>query len=289
MKLSFESVFNDSGGEQDAPLKRLFLAQRKWIIACATFVFLVSNGFWSIDKQWLAFSFYIDHNATELFRAVCSAGLLFTAHMISNAYAFLKTHKLEQRKQFDALDIAERDTFASRIEELQKQKNTVAEELSEREKQFDGLQQNIQVWENRIRDVKDYATTTYKFGATEAPESLKDYLARTHKSKNAFAPINTYSREEIEDALSAAQNSLARARASSRIIQKSADTLLTNIAGIEDEIASAEASRAALSNANEREWSMFYSGRILSDCVSLTPSAISAVYCGVFLVVSFNR
>ena len=288
MKLSLETIFNDSGIERDVPLKQLFLGQRKWIILCATFVFLLSHGYIALSQNWLFFNFDINARSLPLLRTVSGACLLFGAYMFFTAYAFLKKHRIEQRRRFDELEIEERDTVSIRIEELNAQKDKIEEALKERQLEKRSLFVQARDLSAKLAQVQSLKGNVFSSGLQKVPEAAIAILNENiSQRKNALAAFNEFSRAEVEEALWRLGTKLQEVESQLSAIGRSEITLNKDFEQLSSSISIAEKDRSDVNTANNSEWAKFYRGRVIADALSLLPALFAVIYCGSYLVSSY--
>lgn len=277
---------NDDGNERDKPLAAVFLAQRKWIILCASFVYLVSHGWIALSQQWLFFQFRISENSIYLLKTIAFSGLIFATYMWASRYAFQKTHKLEQRRRFQELNIEERDIFSSRIEKLEEAQAAINEKINDLIIQISAAQQDVDIWDSRIHELESLFYSDFDIANEQISTDLTLYLeeSQSRLSRNTIAASGVHSKASIKLALASAERSKEQAHKTFRIHMMAFESNEKEQSAISDQIADAVNSRTSILVANESEWKKFYKGRVISDLIACIPSALAVLYCASFLI-----
>ncbi|KCZ88689.1 hypothetical protein [Hyphomonas jannaschiana] len=301
MKVSFESVFNDSGSGSDPEFSRRFLAQRKWVILFATSVFLIHHNYLSFTGSFGAVVLDIDRNAIYAIRSLSGAAILFGFYMAFSVYGYLTKYTVTKRDKFDQLQIEEQDVYSESIESLKAQ-------VSGRTIEIQAERDSIRIWESRI---EEYETALKELDAKFPTAKERSSEISSQRARNALAAKNAL---EVTDAIEALQiNRLADdfrrgtnalsdpaletdriARVRSRLaaelwsanggltkVNQSIEKLEADRDQLSAQIQSATNARAKINSNNRRRWTIFYSSGLLADLVSMIPTVIGLVYSGI--------
>lgn len=299
MKLSFESIFNDNGGAQNADYRHRFLAQRKWIILCATFVFLLTHKFIAFFGNAGAIQLDISDQSILVLRATSGTGLLFGSYMFFSAYAYVQKYAVQKREQFGVLQIEDRDTFSEKISATSKQIDEIYPELQERKSTQEKLEHNLKSTKhflnqlsNRFPEVADTIRSEPKLyrssPLSRTPDKTNLRTLLEEMSAVEGPPPDPKILEQPDWEPDEAARLFREQHRSLGIIERrlneeaaSFSSLQSEVQSLRDEITSAEKGRLEVTKNNRGRWRFFFVFSLLADIVSMIPSLVGLVYCAI--------
>jgi len=308
MKISFESVFNDSGSSADPEYSRKFLAQRKWIILLATAVFLLHQEYVILDGSIGPISFDIDSTAAYFIRSLSGASILFGLYMLMCFHDYLTKYRVHKREKFDHLQIEEQDTYSESIESMKSQMSGREKEIETEFNSARDIKSNISKLESVLTsldgkypeaknwtDKKEFQGGLNVFAPKKAELDAPIFeVLRTEQTKsklllghNAMDDPQLHSdqagmvRKSLSADLETANTNLGK-------INQSINRLRADHQQLSGQVEAAVLARARINDSNRRRWKLFFVSGLLADVISMVPASVALIYCTFMFCSSFE-